>query len=290
MPSSEITRSGYRREADDTVQPDHDRAEQPVVLRVARNSGLPIVEHARLPEADEADEAAKETMTLLQRDDVIDHATAHQAKIARVRRNLDLRNSNDQPVPDRGDHALDQRLALPAPALRIDDVITLPPPDDELGDQLRRVLEIAIDDHDRVTGGGFHPGDRCHWLTEATREAEQLDAWIPRVKRQDQLFGPVRRRIDAEDQLPFDAQTVENGTQPLVDAMDVRLLVVSRHDDAQLGAAHGTPRCRTVSPLMPKGRWSRRCSSISLSARPVREAEVPAMSDATRCSSRSPAS
>ena len=46
--------------------------------------------HRGLAEADERDEPAQEAVGLVERDDVVDHAPAHQPEVPGVRRDLDL--------------------------------------------------------------------------------------------------------------------------------------------------------------------------------------------------------
>ena len=135
-------------------------------------------------------------MALLERDDVVDDAAAHETEVAGVRRDLDLGDAGDDPVAERRDDALGQRLALARPALRIDDVVALAPAADELRDQLRRILEVAVDHDDGVAGGGLEPGERGHRLAEASREAQHLHARIALAERQDAAprCGPSKGR------------------------------------------------------------------------------------------------
>ena len=109
-----------------------------------------------------------------------------------------------------------QRLALAGAALGVDDVEALAPALDELGDQLGRVLEVAVDHDDGVAARRLQPGDRRHRLAEAPREAQHLDARVALAQRQDQLLGAVGRGIDAEDQLPRSSEAVEHARRRLV--------------------------------------------------------------------------
>src|SRR5205085_5019262 len=114
--------------------------------------------HTRLPEADEADQTAQESVAFVERDDVVDDPTAHEAEIAGIRGNLDVRDLADDAVAERGDKALGPRLTLTGASLRVDDVVSLAPARDKLADQLRRILEVAVDDDGRIAAGRVESG------------------------------------------------------------------------------------------------------------------------------------
>ncbi len=227
---------------------------------------------------------------------MIDDAPAHEAKVAGVWGDLDLRDPLDQAVPERGDDALRQRLALAAAPLRVDDLETLPPALDQLPDQLGRVLKVAIDHHDRVAGGGLHPAQGRHRLADPAREAQHLDPPVALSQLGDPQLGAVGARVDGEDQLPVQTEGLDHLAQPLVHAGDVVLLVVGGNDDAeQLSAAvaahlpsASTGRLSTVRPRIPNGSLMPRRSRVRSSrqaAAPAAESWVLAMSRSTRCSS-----
>ena len=122
------------RKAHDPVQANHERAPEAVVLARSRSPRLTIVEDARLAEPDQPDEPPQKPVTLLQRDHVVDHPTAHQAKVAGVRGDLDVRYPSDHPVAEGRDDALRDRLAGTGAPLCVDDVVALAPAHEQLGD------------------------------------------------------------------------------------------------------------------------------------------------------------
>src|SRR5438552_2943865 len=111
-------------------------------------------------------------MALLQGHDVVDHATAHQPVVTRVGWYLDVGDALDRPVAEGSDGALGKRLACACPPLCVDDVISLAPSRDELGNQLWRVLQIAVDHDYGVAPRGLEPGNRRHRLAEPARETQ----------------------------------------------------------------------------------------------------------------------
>ena len=63
-----------------------------------------------------------------------------------------------------------RRFALHPPA--IDDVVALAPELDELLDQLRRVLQIAVEQHAGVLGRDLHPAAERRLRAEVSRMAD----------------------------------------------------------------------------------------------------------------------
>ena len=219
------------READDPVHPDHERAEEAVVLAVAGGARVAVVEHRGLLEADQRHQPAQEAVFLAQRDHVVDHTPAHQPEVPGVGGDLDVGDALDDAVADRRDDPLGQRLPRARAALGVDDLIPLAPAGDHVGDQLRRVLQVAVDHHYRVARGRLHARQRRGGLAEAAREAQHLHARVGRAQLEDALLGAVGRRVDGEDQLPVGAHAGEHRRQALVDAPDVAFLVVCGDDD-----------------------------------------------------------
>ena len=80
-----------------------------------------------------------------------------------------------------------ERLALARRALRDDDLVAGPPQAHHLRDQPGRILQVAVDDHDRLAAGVGHAADRRGRLPEAAREEQQLDPRIALVLGADQL-------------------------------------------------------------------------------------------------------
>ena len=124
---------------------------------------------------DHAGQPAQKAMALGQLDDLSSDPPIEEAEIAGVARDGDDGDPVDDPVADVGDDAFDQRLALARGALGDDDLVAGPPEAHHLRDQPGRVLQIAVDDHDRLTGGVGEAADRGGGLAEAAREEQQLD-------------------------------------------------------------------------------------------------------------------
>ncbi len=201
-------------------------------LLVPGGPRIAVVEDVRAAKTDERHESAQKSVTLGQRHDVVHDATAEQTKITGVGRDLDFGDAGDHPIADVRDDPLGQRLAGARAPLGVDDLVAVAPARDQLGDQLGRILQVAVDNDDRVARRGLEPRDRRHRLTEPSRKAQHLDAGVLLAKGDDQLLGAVGGGIDAEDQLPLEPKTVEHSAQALIRAPDVGLLVVGGDDDA----------------------------------------------------------
>ena len=199
---------------------------------------IAVVEDGRLREADERDEAAEEAVRLVQAQDFVDRAAAHQPEIPGIGWDLDLRDALDHAVAERGDEALGERLALARAALAVDDVEALAPARDHVAEKLRRILHVGIDHDDGVARGHAQTGHRGGGLAEATRQPDQLDARVRRPQLADHVFRAVGRRVDAEDELEVDAGLLERGPEALVQRTDVVLLVQARNDDRDDLAGH----------------------------------------------------
>ncbi len=126
-----------------------------------------------------------------------------------------------------------RRLALARPPLRVDDIEALAPPLHELRDELGRILHVAVDHDDGIARRSFHTGENGHWLTEAPREPQHSHSTVPFAQRADQFLGAIGGRIDAEDDLPFLTDRVENGRETTVDRLDILFFITDRNDDAQ---------------------------------------------------------
>src|SRR5438105_1230843 len=97
------------------------------------------------------------------------------------------------------------------------DVEPIAPPTDEIWNQLWRILQVAVDNHDCVTRGRLQSRERSHRLPESTREAKHLDTSVALMQIEDQCLGSIRRRVHTEDQLPVHPHAIEHAAQTVVD-------------------------------------------------------------------------
>src|SRR6185437_10519104 len=204
---------------------------EPVVLSGPAGAGIAVEGEEDGLEPDHAGQPAQESVALRQIDDLPGHPLIEQAKVAGVAGDGDDGDPVDDPVADVGDEAFDQRLPLARRALRDDDLVAGAPETDHLRDQAGRVLQIAVDDDDRLTAGIGEAADRGGGLPEPARKEQELHPWVAGVLGADQLDGAVGARISDEDDLVVLGHLGEdraNGGQELGKRL---LFVVNRHHD-----------------------------------------------------------
>ena len=221
-------------EADDPVQPDHQRAPEAVVLARPGGARIAVVEDAGLAKTDQPHQPAQEAVGLLaarRRCRPLGGSSAGSPRCSAGSRHRRCALISRSRVPRRCAWAASLPRACAAAHRR------------------RHSPRASASTSSGISSGGscrsqsitttasprgrLHAGDRRHRLAEAAREAQHLHARVALAQRQDQLLGAIGARIDAEDQLPLEVQLAEHLAQALVDALDVVLLVVGGDHDAQ---------------------------------------------------------
>ena len=161
----------------------------------------PDVRHAGLLEADPGAQAAQEAVDLGQRSS------------ARPRRGDRAARSRRRPAGPtrttstgrRGRRActrtcsVQRRLALDA--LPVDDVVARLPLRGELLDQLRRVLQVAVEQHHGVAGGDAHAAGEGALRAEVPRVVDDDDMRVARRQLGEDLLRVVRAAVVDEDDL-----------------------------------------------------------------------------------------
>ena len=134
----------------------------------------PVVDDRHLAEADPGDHAADEARLLGQAQQGVERAPAHQPEVARVARYVDLGEPRQQAVEELRGAALERRLAGPRLAHGVDDVGALPVHlRQHRRQQLRRILEIGVDDQDPAPGAEIEPGGERELMAVVAREVDR---------------------------------------------------------------------------------------------------------------------
>jgi len=81
----------------------------------------------------------------------IDHLAIHQAEVAGIKRDFHIRDAEDDAIKQGGREPFEPGFALPFGAHGIDHFVALFPLFCQFMDNFRRILQIGIDDNDRVT-------------------------------------------------------------------------------------------------------------------------------------------
>ena len=109
--------------------------------------------------------------------------------LARLKTILRERQLAAQAVKEEGGQPLHERLALALLADAVDDLVALAPKADEFGHDLRRILQVGVDDDGGPAAGVVQAGGRRHLVAEVARQGQQA---YPRVLRR--LLGQDRPR------------------------------------------------------------------------------------------------
>ena len=142
---------------------------------------LPVVGERHLAEADPRDHAADEARLLRHGEQRIERAAAHQPEVAGVERDVDLGRARQQPVEAVRRCALERSLAGAALAHAIDDVgVLLAHRLEHRRQQLGRVLQVRVDDQDRVAAAKVETGGQRQLVTVIARQVDRDDVRIAR--------------------------------------------------------------------------------------------------------------
>ena len=145
------------------------------ILRLAAVPAIPVVQHGRLVVADPRDQASHEPALLLQALQIVDHAPRHQPEVAGVHRNVDRRHAADEAIEQRRRRALEPGLAVARAALGVDDVEALAVFFVERRDQLGRILQVGVHDHDGRAAAHVDAGGNRDLMAEVSAEVHRLD-------------------------------------------------------------------------------------------------------------------
>ncbi len=160
------------------------------ILRLAREARLAVVLHGNLPAPDPADHPADEAVAFAHAAQRLGHAAVHQAEITRVGRNLALGHPLEQSVEKFCGEKLEGGLARPGAALTVGDVGAVFPGGHHFDDDLGRVLQVGIDEHDHIAlrhiqaggDGGLVPKLRSRLTTRTAGSRAASSSAAARVR------------------------------------------------------------------------------------------------------------
>ena len=201
------------------------------VFRLSREATVTAVRDRGLAITDPDGHAAQEPIALAHRQQRIEGAAVEQPEVARVVLELDLRQPVEQRVePARGGE-LEARLAFSLLADGIDDVTAGAPVVEHAGDELRRILKVGVEHHDRVATRMVEAGGERRLMPEIARELNDADSRVGRRELVELGVGGVGGAVVDEHDL--EPEPVERGAYARVELLDRRFLVVHGRDDAE---------------------------------------------------------
>jgi hypothetical protein len=198
---------------------------------------MALVGEADLVETYPAADPSDEPIALGHRGEQIDNPAVHDAEIAGVQRDVNIRDALDQAIKASVRGTV-QEPFLAMLANRKDHVVSLLPLRNKLRHDLRRVLEIAVHHDNGSTGCVVEPGRNRDLVTEVSRQFDDCQARISGRQFMQALRRPVTAAIVDENQLVRQAGRLEGHRQALVERQQVLLLVEQRNDHGHINGAH----------------------------------------------------
>ena len=209
-------------------------------LRRPAGAGVAVVLDDRGLEAHPRRHAAQEAVALAQPGQRVDDLAVEQPEVARVGLERDLREPPHERVEAARGDELEARLAAAHPPLGDHHVDPLPPALHELRDDLGRVLQVAVDDHDGVAAGVVEAGGDRELVAERAREVQHAHAGVGGRDPVEDLGRPVGRAVVDDDELEREAVQRRDDTR--AELAGEPLLVEHRRDDAEEAQlAHARP-------------------------------------------------
>ena len=196
-----------------------------------------VVDDRQLAEADPGEKSFHETLPLAHLLERIERAARDQAEIAGVARDRRLREPAHHAIERRRGRLLEARLAGARSARAVDDVVTFAPVPHEGRNQLGRILQVGIDDDDRIGVGMVEAGGERELLAEIARQLQRRHARIGLAQRAHDRVGIVAAAVVDVEHFAVEIEPVEHGGKTRVEIAQALALVVRGHDDGELG--HG---------------------------------------------------
>ena len=191
---------GREGKGDDGVDREADHFRKGIVGRTSETR-LAFIGHGDLSIADPAHHSAEKAVPLRHAQKRVDDLTIHEAEVARVGRNGSARYAMDESIKNFCAPEFERALARPLGALRVGDVITFLPAREHRLDQFRRILQVGIHDHDRITRGVFESGGGGNLLPEIARETQAAHARVGARQLVQDARGFILAAVVHEDEL-----------------------------------------------------------------------------------------
>jgi len=114
---------------------------------------------------------------------------------------------------------------------------------DQGGDQFGRILQVGVDHHHRVAGGGIEPGGQRRLLAEVARQLQRAGPRIGFKQGGDDRPGVVGAAVVDVQHAAIERQLIHDRTQALVERAQHGGFVVGGDDDGELrhGRHQGKP-------------------------------------------------
>ena len=224
------------------------------VFGAAGVTGVARVVERHLVAADPAHHAAQEALALGHCQQRVDHPPAHETKVTGVLGDRHVGEAREQAVEARGGSLLEPGLAVARGAPAVDHVGTLIHPLHHAGEQLRRILQVRIYQHDALAAGRAQPRGRRELVAVVAHQMHADNVGIGFRQGLDDLPGAVARAIvDEHDLVVVAGNAAAGSTGAAMELPQAGLLVEAGRDDGQRNGpclGHNIERHRPT-PLPP---------------------------------------
>jgi hypothetical protein len=166
-----------------------------------------------------------------QRDQGIDRPPAEQAKITGILRDLHVTEKIEHPVKPPRSQFLRPGLPAPVDTFAVNHVITVAPLSKEGMHQLRRVLQVRVDDNDRLAPGVIQARGNGDFLAKVSTQLDHRNGRVLCANGAEQLCGTVGAAVIDVNDLVGTAGLRHHLSHPGVEAAQDSGLVVYRYDN-----------------------------------------------------------
>jgi hypothetical protein len=212
-----------------------------------------LVHHRRLTEAEPASQPGDKSIPLGKLIELFDNAAIHQAEDARIGRAGQISHGAQQRIEEAESDSARAVTVASTRSLPQNHLVALAPFGHQLGNDLRRVLQIAVDQDDALAAGVVDARRHRRLMPEIAREADDLESPILGVHLPQQLRGAVAAAVVHENDLPHLAAAINGGKQPPPQLRQALLLIEDRHDDRNHPAAIIPPPPHTTNAAHRRG-------------------------------------
>ncbi len=141
-------------------------------------------------------------MTLTHGLEHIHDLAIHQAEIARIERDFDIRDAVNQAIKDRRSELLEPGFALSFSAHSVDDLVTFFPLFRQFQDDFRRILQVSINDDDGIATRIVPAGRDGNLMPKIARKDDRADMPVGFSQFADFFCGAVCGTIVHEYKFP----------------------------------------------------------------------------------------
>ena len=164
-----------------------------------------------------------------------------KAEVPGVERHFYVSDFVNQLVEERSCGQFEPAFALAFGANRVDHLVAFTPLRDQIEDDFGRVLQVGVDDHDRLPAAIVHPGGHSDLMPEVAGKNHRTDAVILLGEFSDAVGGAVAAAVIHEDELPLFTRLVHHIADAGIKQGQIFELVVYRNDHAKNRVRHGVP-------------------------------------------------